>query len=111
MTHTELWLWLAGGMYWKQLEAFFFFFCSSYLVVATQGDTHRGKYTHSYLVKPPRARLLHNICPTFICPDAASQREMDEVEEVEEGREREEGNEEGNENEKRQGRGERAEKR
>lgn len=65
-------------MYWKQLEAFVFF---PYLVVATQGDTHRGKYTHSYLVMPPRARLLHNICPTFIWPDAASQRELNEEEE------------------------------
>lgn len=65
-------------MYWKQLEAFLFY--APYLVGAARGDTHRGKYTHSYLVMPPRARLLHNICPTFIWPDAASQREMDEVE-------------------------------
>lgn len=65
-------------MYWKQLEAFLFY--APYLVGATRGDTHRGKYTHSYLVMPPRARLLHNICPTFIWPDAASQREMDEAE-------------------------------
>lgn len=72
-------------MYWKQLEAFFF---SSYLAEDNQGDTH----THTYLVKPPRARLLHNICPTFICPDADSQQETDEMEE--EGREEEE-NEDG----------------
>lgn len=39
---------------------------------------------HSYLAKPPRAKLLHNICPTFIWPDAASQQEMDEIEETEE---------------------------
>lgn len=41
---------------------------------------HTESDTHSYLVMPPRAKLLHNICPTFICPDAASQQEMDEME-------------------------------
>ena len=30
---------------------------------------------------PPRAWLPHNICPTFICPDAAAQQEVNEMEE------------------------------